>query len=68
MMAAQEEEYLTYQEAAERYGVGESTIRYWANMQRFKRYKKPRDKKAYLRVSDIEQYLHAEPTPKEDKS
>jgi len=66
MMTA-EEEYLTYDEAAERYHVGETTIRRWVREGYIKRYKKPVDRKAYVRVSDIEAMRNIEPKPFEPK-
>ena len=64
-MNTQEEEYLTYAGAAQRYGVGESTVRYWVNHSHLKRYKKPLDRKVYLKVSEIEAMRNATPMEEE---
>lgn len=63
---ATDEEYLTYAEAAERYGRKEVTVRSWVRAGLIKRYKRPIDKRAYVRVSEIERMRNAEPTAEEE--
>jgi predicted site-specific integrase-resolvase len=56
---------MTYQEAAKRFGVGESTVRSWARAGLIKRHRKPLDKKTYVRASEIERLKNAEPKVQE---
>lgn len=54
-------EYLTYDEAARRFDVGESTVRSWVRAGLIKRYRRPLDKRVYVRTDEIERMRNAEP-------
>ncbi len=53
--------YLTYAEAAEQFKVSVSTLRNWIRSGYIKQYRKPADKKAYVRTDEIERLRNAEP-------
>lgn len=58
-------EYLTYPQAAERFSVSVPTVRSWVRAGLIKRYRKPLDKRVYVRVDEIERLRSAEPQPEE---
>ena len=66
-MTQQEKEYLTYAEAAARYKVAEVTVRGWVRAGLIKRFRKPLDKKVYVRASEIDRLKNAEPTEVQEK-
>lgn len=57
-------EYLTYEEAAQRFNVGVSTVRSWVRAGLIKKYRKPLDNRVYVRADEIVQLRLSE--PKED--
>jgi predicted site-specific integrase-resolvase len=65
-MTVPRDEYLTYQEAAERYHRKPETIRSWVRAGLIRTYKRPKDRKVYVCVREIEEMRNAEPTAKDD--
>ena len=64
-MTQQREEWLTLEEAAARFGRSVSTIRNYISGGYIKRYRKPLDKRVYVRPDEIEAALNQPPQPDE---
>lgn len=57
----QREEWLTLEEAAAKFGRSVSTIRNYISGGHIKRYKKPLDKRVYVRPDEIEAAINQPP-------
>lgn len=52
---------VTYEEAAEHFGVSPETVRSWARAGLIHKYTKPLDKRRYVSIAEIEALRSAEP-------
>jgi len=66
-MMGTKDEFLTYEEAAKRYGVADITVRKWVRAGLIKRYRRPMDKHVYVKPSEIDRFKHATPQPEQNE-
>ena len=62
-MDREAEGYLSFREAAGRYGVAYSTLTYWMRGGKLPAYKFPRERLVYLKIGELEPLLRDE-TPR----
>ena len=65
-MTAEDQKMLTLNDAAAELGMGISTLHRYIRNRGLKTYRKPGDRRGYLRAADVEQLKGF--TPKEEKS